>query len=718
MPAKKKKIEGEPKRVVFYIRFSSWHQDAENSKEGQLNALQAYADANGLIHVGTYIDEGISGKRDDRPELNRMMRDARSRNRPFDEVLIWKVDRLGRRASTIDRRATELEDLGIAVTAVQQPIEGKPSVVRFVRNMMANMAEFFSDNMGEDIARGRRTSANHGVWTTSSVPFGLMKEYRMNRGRMRPFLIPDPDTAWIIERLFGLYLNGSNSNKIAKTFREEAVPSSTSKPWTANGVRSKLKNIAYAGFIHFGKRSKFDDPELLAPARDMEIISLEEYNRAQEIMASHTPTKSHPREVASIHLLSGLTFCDNCNCKMSPTGGERSYYNCNDRRRGLSSCDTPNPRTDNLDAAVLQHILDRILTEQNTERIIAMVAGSQTETTLEVEEELRNVSLEIESIKESRKNLLRLVEKGEAVPGDISDNLTEIRETLTRLEANAMNASAKVSNEKSLTSNPQKVVDYAKNLKTYLRGTNLDLTKEILKELIVQVRIRPGEEKDTAIVIIRYKIPTPPKGWTKGADVEELWLRKNMRSLEYPVHPGDTPFLLLPGFEFVFLSSWRTVSRELLSANSNSTTLPASNRSVQCVCPAGAVLHTKAIRCASCWPSSLRSRPGRGLSLMADSSPSSTYRFRDLATVAALTNSTSASSRSRSPSSALSSASARLTVRTDGLPRWETALRRERSASVSATLYLMAAMAGHLLAERSYPSMAAFSYSYKSIWER
>ena len=100
-------------------------------------------------------------------------------------------------------------------------------------------------------------------------------------------------------------------------------------------------------------------------------------------------------------------------------------------------------------------------------------------------------------------------------------------------------------------------------------------------------------------------------------------------------------------------------------------------------------------RCASCLPSNLRSRPGRGLSLMAASSPSSTNRFRTLATVAALIKSTPAISPSRSPSSALSNASARLTVRTDGLPRWETSLRRERSDSANSTLYLMAAMSGY-----------------------
>ena len=91
-------------------------------------------------------------------------------------------------------------------------------------------------------------------------------------------------------------------------------------------------------------------------------------------------------------------------------------------------------------------------------------------------------------------------------------------------------------------------------------------------------------------------------------------------------------------------------------------------------------------------------------------------RATSLGTVAALTKSTPAISRSRSPSSALSNASARLTVRTDGLPRWETSLRRERSDSVSLTLYLltlylMAVLSGYSPTEKSYPSMTAFSYA-------
>ena len=536
MPAREVN-EGLPKRVAFYIRFSSWNQDAQNSKEGQFNALQAYANANGMVVTAVYTDEGVSGRRDDRQELNRMMRDARARQRPFDEVLIWKFDRLGRRASTVDRRATELENLGIHLTAVQQPLEGKPSVVRFVRNLLGNMSEFFSDNLGEDIARGKLTSSSHGVWTNSSVPFGFRREYRMDRGRMRPFLVPDPETSWIIVKTFAHYLEGTGTKKITDIMNDERVPGPTPKPWSQRRTTKILKNIAYAGFVHVGKRSIYEGHELLVPVPAMEIITLDEYNRAQEIMASHSIGGIHPREVASRHLLSGLVYCDECDCKMSPTGGERSYYNCYRRRIGMNRfCETPNPRGEHLDEAVLGHILDRLLIPENTERIIDMVARSETQTTVEVEEELRNISLEIENQKETRKTLLEFLKRQDIVEADIAESIVEIRQTLTRLESNALAARAKLSNEKALTSDPKKVAAYVGSLDTYLRDANVDLAKEILREIIVEIRVSPGEEENTANIKIRYRIPAPPQGWTETADVEELLLRKNKRSLESPTH--------------------------------------------------------------------------------------------------------------------------------------------------------------------------------------
>ena len=125
-------------------------------------------------------------------------------------------------------------------------------------------------------------------------------------------------------------------------------------------------------------------------------------------------------------------------------------------------------------------------------------------------------------------------------------------------------------------------------------------------------------------------------------------------SHELPAHLRDAPLLLLPRLEFVFLSIWRTVSREMLSANPIATTLSASSWIVQSACPSGASLHAMAIRCASCLPSNLRFCPGRGRSLSALSSSSFTNRVRTRPTVDALINRPLAMSRSVMPSSAFS----------------------------------------------------------------
>ena len=144
---------------------------------------------------------------------------------------------------------------------------------------------------------------------------------------------------------------------------------------------------------------------------------------------------------------------------------------------------------------------------------------------------------------------------------------------------------------------------------------------------------------------------------------------------ELPAQLGDAPLFLLPGlsswFEFVFLSIWRTVSREMLPANSSATTWSASSWSVQCACPS-ALLQVMATRCAP--PLSLRPRPGRGRSLIAASART------PLATVAALSETASAAARSGVSALALPC----------GLTACQpdVSIRAERSDWVSSTLYL------------------------------
>src|SRR5262249_19499727 len=126
-------------------------------------------------------------------------------------------------------------------------------------------------------------------------------------------------------------------------------------------------------------------------------------------------------------------------------------------------------------------------------------------------------------------------------------------------------------------------------------------------------------------------------------------------------HPGDkvradrrdAPLLMLPRLKVVFLSTWRIVSWESVSANPNSTAWSSSNRNFHRSRPPGAVLHVTATRYASALPLSLRGCPGRGRSWRAPSR-SVLKRCRVRSIVAMLVSTASAISSSVSPSSALS----------------------------------------------------------------
>lgn len=82
-----------PRKAVGYARFSSDGQRDE-SIDAQLRAINDYAERNGMIIVGEYIDRAKSATTDNRPEFLRMVSDSADGN--FDAVIIHKLDRFAR----------------------------------------------------------------------------------------------------------------------------------------------------------------------------------------------------------------------------------------------------------------------------------------------------------------------------------------------------------------------------------------------------------------------------------------------------------------------------------------------------------------------------------------------------------------------------------------------------------------------------------------------
>jgi len=147
------------------VSTANGHQDPDM----QLRELREYAERRGWTIVEEYIDAGISGAKDSRPALNRLMADAHRRR--FDAVLVWKLDRFGRSLRHLVNALAELETRGIAFVSLRDNLDlGTPSG-RLMFQIIGAMAEFERSLIQERVRVGLRNARAKGkhigrLWLT------------------------------------------------------------------------------------------------------------------------------------------------------------------------------------------------------------------------------------------------------------------------------------------------------------------------------------------------------------------------------------------------------------------------------------------------------------------------------------------------------------------------------------------------------------------------
>lgn len=96
-----------PRKAGIYIRVSTLEQHPEN----QIERLREYCVAREIAIHREYVDHGVSGDKDGRPALFAMIKDAKARK--FDCLLVWKIDRLGRRLRSLILLLEDLQAVGV-----------------------------------------------------------------------------------------------------------------------------------------------------------------------------------------------------------------------------------------------------------------------------------------------------------------------------------------------------------------------------------------------------------------------------------------------------------------------------------------------------------------------------------------------------------------------------------------------------------------------------
>jgi DNA invertase Pin-like site-specific DNA recombinase len=144
-------------RVALYARVSTLNGQ---HPEMQLAELREYAGRRGWVIAGEYVDEGVSGAKESRPALNRLMVDAHRRR--FAVLLVWKVDRFGRSLRHLVNALADLDALGVAFVSLRDNLDLSTPSGRLMFQVVGAMAEFERALTQERVRAGLRLARSKG----------------------------------------------------------------------------------------------------------------------------------------------------------------------------------------------------------------------------------------------------------------------------------------------------------------------------------------------------------------------------------------------------------------------------------------------------------------------------------------------------------------------------------------------------------------------------
>lgn len=145
-------------RGALYARVSTTSNG--QSPEMQLRELREYCARRGWEIVGEYVDVGISGVKDSRPELNRLMADAHKRR--FDVVCVWKFDRFARSVSHLLRALETFSALGIEFISYSEQMDTTTPTGKMIFTVLGAVAELERSLIAERVRAGLRNARAKG----------------------------------------------------------------------------------------------------------------------------------------------------------------------------------------------------------------------------------------------------------------------------------------------------------------------------------------------------------------------------------------------------------------------------------------------------------------------------------------------------------------------------------------------------------------------------
>jgi len=295
-------VPDQPRRAVAYIRVSDegGRGDDLMSPQIQLASIRDHCQRRGYELVKVLEDIDLTGKFWKRRKMETAI--AMLEARAAEVVVVWKISRVCRNrldwAVAIDR----VEGAGGQLESATEPIDGTTSTGRFTRGVLAELAAFESERIGEGWREAHRQRFEAGLPVNGRVPFGWISDRRTVR--------PDPVRAPVVQELFARYLSGQGLNLLANWLNSTGQPSTTGARWHPSTVKTILDHPMHSGQVRYLGE--------LRPGGFEPIITWQVW---EAYLAQRRDNRRRGRKESSDHLMSGLLRCGHCGYSMVASGG-------------------------------------------------------------------------------------------------------------------------------------------------------------------------------------------------------------------------------------------------------------------------------------------------------------------------------------------------------------------------------------------------------------
>jgi DNA invertase Pin-like site-specific DNA recombinase len=294
-------------RCAIYTRVSTdqgLDQDS-NSLDAQYEAASAYiksqAHAGWTLIRSRYDDGGYSGGSTDRPNLQQLLDDIRSRK--VDVIVVYKVDRLTRSLADFAKLVELFDTHEVSFVSVTQQFNTTTSMGRLTLNVLLSFAQFEREVSSERIRDKIAASKRKGLWVGGPLPLG----YELKDGKLTVV----EDEAERVTMIFRRYLDVSGINELVRDLKARSIctkakTSSTGKtrggiPFGRGALSHLLRNRFFIGEVKYGGE--------ILPGEQPAIVDKALFEAVQQKLSAHQSHRTLTRQKAA-HLLTDLLFDD------------------------------------------------------------------------------------------------------------------------------------------------------------------------------------------------------------------------------------------------------------------------------------------------------------------------------------------------------------------------------------------------------------------------